>query len=161
MSEDQGLYLDEFTEELAREICSWRYAHPYDVYDWPSWEDLVAEEEDIVKDEVRKDEFRALFDREDNYCGFVHFDNIGESHIRIKLGLMPEMTGRGIGGHFLALITEEVKRRLPDGLVDLEVLTWNKRAIKVYERSGFKIVETYERKTPTGKAEFHRMELQL
>ena len=54
-------------------------------------------------------------------------------------------------------ITQAAMERHPDKEVDLEVLTWNQRAIKTYEKVGFHITDTYSRRTPDGMKPFYCM----
>ena len=49
----------------------------------------------------------------------------------------------------------------PDKKLSLEVRGFNKRAIKCYERAGFKVVKTYHKDTPIGPGEFIYMEYLL
>ena len=152
-------HLGDFTEEMAKKVCNWSYDPPYDVYNWPNWEVLQKEGEDIIKQDKREAEFSALLNSSGEFFGFVQFDSMSGNKLRIKLGIKPQLTGKGIGKYFLRLVIAEARKRSPKGIIDLEVLTWNERAIKVYKKSSFEIVETYKRQTPTGEAEFHRMEL--
>jgi len=54
-------------------------------------------------------------------------------------------------------IVKEARRRAPHDEIDLEVLTWNDRAIRTYEKAGFERTDTYRRMTPSGMAQFHCM----
>jgi ribosomal protein S18 acetylase RimI-like enzyme len=56
-------------------------------------------------------------------------------------------------------LIEEGKVRFPETAIGLEVRTFNKRAIKCYEKIGFIIKKRSRRDTPTLKnAEFYYME---
>jgi ribosomal protein S18 acetylase RimI-like enzyme len=92
----------------------------------------------------------------DRLCGFAQlFPLVGVT--RLGLGLRPDLCGRGLGSAFSKLIAQEARTRRPANEIDLEVLVWNTRAIKAYERAGFHIADTYERGTPTGPDIFHCM----
>lgn len=151
-----NLHLSKLTENHAHEICSWKYTKPYHIYNFSSYEHALKENEEITDSDKRDKEFCGVFDDENNLCGFVHFNKL-DNFIRLGLGLKPELCGIGIGNELMKIVLEEAKKREPSCLIDLEVLTWNERAFKLYIKSGFETVETYERKTPTGKSEFHRM----
>jgi ribosomal protein S18 acetylase RimI-like enzyme len=89
-------------------------------------------------------------------CGYAQlFPLVGVT--RLGLGLRPDLCGRGLGSAFVKLIAQEACNRQPANEIDLEVLIWNTRAIKAYERAGFHITDTYERNTPTGPDIFHCM----
>ncbi|MNU08365.1 Acetyltransferase (GNAT) family protein [compost metagenome] len=61
-------------------------------------------------------------------------------------------------GHlFMKAIVQAALARYPEREIDLEVLTWNQRAIRVYQKCGFTITDTYERRTPTGNKPFYCM----
>lgn len=152
-----NLCLEKMNEIEAKQICEWNYEHPYDVYNWGSWEELKIEDEGIVKPEIRKRDYRGVYQDKD-FIGFIYFNPIGKDHIRLGLGIAPEKTGRGLGTDLMELAVAEAEKRGTDCIIDLEVLTWNERAIKTYQRAGFKVVDTYKRRTPTGEAEFHLME---
>ena len=59
--------------------------------------------------------------------------------IFIGIGLKPEYCGKGNGNYFLVDSLKEIESRYPLKSIYLEVRSWNKRAIKVYEKVGFKI----------------------
>jgi len=146
------------TEENVKEMCTWEYENLYDLYNLGSWDVLVKEADESIVDPIKRDEnFLGFFDINDKLLGFVEFSYPKEGITRLGLGLNPESCGKSLGILFMGMIIDEVKKRNPENKIDLEVLTWNKRAFKVYQRSGFEIVETYERKTPSGIGEFHRM----
>lgn len=157
MEQSINISLGSLSEENAKEICRWKYKPPYDVYNWWSWDKLIQLNEPITDPIKRQKDFLGVFTSDNKFIGFAVFSNPTKGVTRLGLGLKPNMCGKGLGKALMSLILEEVKKRYPDNKIDLEVLTWNKRAYKTYLESGFEVVETYERKTPTGKAEFHRM----
>lgn len=67
--------------------------------------------------------------------------------------------GRNIGTEFVAAgINFGVKRfNYNHNCIMLAVASFNKRAIKVYEKLGFKFVEKYMQKTNGGEFEFIKM----
>lgn len=152
------LKLEPLTEEGAKETCKWQYNPPYEVYSSWSWEKMLKENEPMTDSELREKDYLGLYDEEKNILGFVVFSNPKKGVTRLGLGLKPELCGIGLGERFVELIIEESKLRNPSNIIDLEVLSWNKRAYKVYENVGFKKVDTYKRQTPTGESEFNRME---
>jgi [ribosomal protein S18]-alanine N-acetyltransferase len=144
------------TEEYARDICTWRYDPPYDLYNWHPWEWLHSQQKEFGDPEVREAQYRAVLDRSHTLCGYAQlFPIVGVT--RLGLGMKPELCGQGLGVAFVRAIAEAAQREAPGNEIDLEVLTWNTRAIRTYERAGFVITDTYERGTPTGPASFHCM----
>ncbi|WP_202710289.1 GNAT family N-acetyltransferase [Sporosalibacterium faouarense] len=161
MKVEYSFKLGKLTEEAAKETCTWKYESPYEVYSSWSWEEMIEKGEPMTNPLERDKNFLGLYDQNHQILGFAGFSYPKENTTRIGLGLKPDICGKGIGEYFVNLIINESKKRCSSGNIDLEVLTWNKRAYKVYRKCGFKTVETYIRKTPTGNSKFHRMEYKL
>lgn len=76
----------------------------------------------------------------------------------IGIGVNPNLCNCGYGNTILLLAYEISKELYPSKPLYLEVRTWNKRAIRCYEKSGFKIEgKSFEQTTSLGKAELYRM----
>ena len=58
----------------------------------------------------------------------------------------------------MELLKSECKKRYSNKRIALEVRSFNKRAIKCYEKAGFKITDVYKKDTLMGSDEFIRME---
>lgn len=147
------------TETHAREICRWRYEPPYDIYAWKSWPELVQRREEIGDPIIRDEQYASvLLGPEDAapLAGFAQFFPL-EGWVRLGLGMQPGLRGRGWGAAMVGAIVREAQRRYPDRAVDLEVLVWNRRAVRTYERAGFVIEDEYDRPTPTGAGRFYCM----
>jgi RimJ/RimL family protein N-acetyltransferase len=149
-----------FTETHGRTVCEWRYPEPYAVYDWPPWEKLSAGAEEFADPEIRERQYAAIVDEDERLIGFAQFfpmEGVDGGVMRLGLGMDPGLCGNGLGADFVRLIVEEAKKRAPGHEIDLEVLTWNERAIRTYRKAGFTVTDTYERMTPAGMAAFHCM----
>lgn len=144
------------TEEHGKSICSWTYPPPYDLYNWRAWEAMQETQEEFTDPNIREQQYRAVLDQDGLLWGFAQlFPMVGVT--RIGLGMQPELCGLGYGAAFVQAIAAEAKQKAPAHEIDLEVLTWNERARRVYEKAGFAVTDTYERMTPAGMAEFHCM----
>ncbi|REK69473.1 GNAT family N-acetyltransferase [Paenibacillus paeoniae] len=144
------------TEEHARELCEWRYAPPWDIYNWASWESMKKDGVELGDPVLRTTQYGAVVDERGSLFGYVQFFPLG--HVtRLGLGLHPDRLGQGLGALLVRTIVEEALRRSPGNEVDLEVASWNTRAIRVYESVGFRIDETYDRPTSNGEVECHCM----
>lgn len=143
-------------EEHGEQICSWAYDPPYNIYGFLPWEQMKALEIEFGDDRLRREQYVAVLTEHGELAGFAQYFPL-EGVTRIGLGMRPERCGQGQGMEFVAAIVQEARRRNPENEIDLEVLTWNHRAIRVYQRAGFAIHDTYERMTPEGMKLFHCM----
>lgn len=106
---------------------------------------------------LRDMQYAAVLAEDGSFIGFAQFFPLGASVIRLGLGLRPNLCGQGLGALFVRTIAEEALRRSPGCEVDLEVFTWNTRAIRTYEKAGFITEDTYMRPAPDGPHEVHCM----
>jgi ribosomal-protein-alanine N-acetyltransferase len=142
--------------EHASEICGWTYAAPYDLYNWPTWEAMQKDGIEFGDPVLRDAQYAAVLGENRQLIGFAQFFPLA-GVTRLGLGLRPDLCGQGLGVQLACLVAMEARRRSPDNEIDLEVLTWNKRAIRAYEKAGFRITDTYARRTPSGYADFFCM----
>lgn len=144
------------TVDHCRELCSWRYEPPYNLYAWRTWTEMEKEQLEFGDPHIRDAQYAAVLDAEDGLAGFAQFfPLVGVT--RIGLGMRPELCGLGLGTDIVTAIVEEAKKRAPGQEIDLEVPVWNIRAHKVYERAGFIKTDRYELQTKNGTAEFYCM----
>lgn len=143
------------TEEDKRKICAWKYDGAYEMYNLPSYEEMRTQRVGFMNPKSEK-----------NYIAFldggvlVGFVNIleEETEVFIGIGVNPDLCGKHYGRRMLMRAYEISKERYPNKPLYLEVRTWNTRAVKCYERAGFKIDgEPYELTTGIGTGTFYRM----
>ena len=129
------------TKEHASQISKWKYEDIYSFYD---------QNEDNT-DEYMDGTHYACLDENNELIGYFCFgkgarvptvesDAYGEDYLDIGLGLRPDLCGKGLGVSFFnkgLRFAREVYK--PVGF-RLSVAAFNERAVKVYERAGFKIV---------------------
>jgi ribosomal-protein-alanine N-acetyltransferase len=147
------------TEQFCKQICSWQYKAPYDIYNWPSWGQMVAQNLQFADVNIREAQFAAVVQTENEaseLIGFVQFFPMFKL-TRLGLGMRPDLCSNGLGLRFMKAITDEAKRRNPNNEIDLEVRIWNERAKKTYLKAGFELVDEYERMTPNGMESFYCM----
>jgi len=125
-------------------ICGWRYAPPYDVYQWPSWADMQKDGIEFADSAIRDAQYAAVVLASSELIGYAQFFPM-LNVTRLGLGLRPDLCSKGIGPSFVRTIAEEARRRAPGHEIDLEVYSWNDRAVRAYEKAGFQIADTYER----------------
>jgi RimJ/RimL family protein N-acetyltransferase len=130
------------------ELATWRYEPPYDFYAGDQEEPLNPER------------YFAVRDDDCAMIGFYYYEPNGDV-LDYGLGLRPDLTGRGFGLDFFRRGLEFARERYRPKLIRLHVAVFNERAIKVYERAGFREtgrhVRTFER---WGEVEFITMDEQ-
>ncbi|AKG36972.1 GNAT family N-acetyltransferase [Paenibacillus durus] len=144
------------TSAHAKDICGWQYKAPYNIYGWLAWDKMEALGIEFGDPRIRREQYVSVLDEKDNLCGFAQlFPMVGT--VRLGIGMRPDLCGHGLGHLFVGAIVREALKRYPSREVDLEVLTWNQRAIRAYRKCGFTITDTYERRTPNGEKPFYCM----
>jgi ribosomal-protein-alanine N-acetyltransferase len=141
--------LEPMTEEDARQVCDWRYPEPYDRYRWLPWDQMVRQKREFADPDIRKAQYLSVRGRNRDLAGYVQLFPLDRA-IRIGLGLRPDLCDQGFGKEVTLLAVQEAARRRPWAEIDLEVETWNRRAVRAYEKAGFVASEEYERQAGHG-----------
>ncbi len=130
------------TESIAAEILNWRYSYPYDFYNNSVNDESMSE--------IMDGTYWAVRNEKGELFGFYCTGNsaqvpagriIGvypDGCIDFGLGMKPAETGHGLGSDFFAYIKQEILQQQPGKPLRLTVATFNKRAIRLYEKFGFK-----------------------
>ena len=153
-----NLIKDCMKKEYARQIVEWKYEGDYADYNMPSYEECLDKKYGITRED-RKDNYTVylLGDEVVFYSNIKIMDN---NKIYFGVGLKPEYCGKGCGSYFLNDCIKDIKNKYPCYTVFLEVRSWNKRAIKAYEKVGFKVTNIVVSKDRLGNdTEFTEMEL--
>lgn len=136
-------------ETSARAILDWRYDTPYDVYNTD-----VEEADEYVRSLLDpRNAYYAITDARSNLVGYCCFGpdahvvggDYAADALDVGLGMRPDLTGQGHGLHFLTAILDFAGRTFAPQAFRLTVATFNRRALKVYERAGFRTVQTFQR----------------
>jgi ribosomal-protein-alanine N-acetyltransferase len=147
-------------------VSMWEYPEPYSVYDGN------ANDPDIVGYLIDPaNRIYAAVDDTADIIGFFSFgrdaqvpgvlepaDAVDPDILDVGLGLRPDLTGRGMGLQFFLAGLDFARRTFAPARFRLAVMKWNKRAIKVYERAGFRRVRQVTGRTASGRREFVLME---
>jgi [ribosomal protein S18]-alanine N-acetyltransferase len=98
----------------------------------------------------------AAFDEADSYAGIFQIEE-SEGLLTIEAYLRPDLTGKGLGESFVRAGLAFARREhgCPATHARLWVNAFNRRAIKVYERIGFRI--TGERQAASSGPVEHRL----
>jgi [ribosomal protein S18]-alanine N-acetyltransferase len=146
----------------AKQISSWVYQEPYSIYSNDGSESCI--------EELLNGQYFSVTDIENNLIGFYCFGEAAQvpagrqsdvyhekDVIDIGLGIRPDLCDQGIGFEFLSSGLEFAKSGLASKRFRLTVASFNKRAIKVYERIGFEKVSSFKRIAGIEEMEFEVM----
>ena len=150
------LLMKPINEERAKTILGWKYEQPYDFYD----NELTAE----ALQEMLDGSYHALVDEQNTVIGFFctganaqvprghQFGVYTEDFIDMGVGMHPNLVGKGNGFDFCAQVISCIRAESSKP-IRLTVATFNKRAIRLYEKLGF----VSENRFCTDSAEFETM----
>ena len=151
--------LTPITRADAQAISRWRYDGPYSVYNGNPASVPSLLEPRYSYHSVR-DDHRELV----GYFCFGEDAQVAsgkrlgvyevEPALDVGLGMRPDLTGRGLGAEFLRAGLQFAAGTYDPRVFRLTVATFNRRAIRVYERTGFEPVEKFGATKPDGEREW-------
>lgn len=133
----------EMTPEFAGRIASWSYEGVYSFYDFAA--------EDGAPEELLGGDYYAALGEGGNPAGFFCFgaaariradqpDAYQGEYLDFGLGMRPDLCGKGLGGAFVDEGLSFARARFRPAKFRLTVAGFNKRAVKTYERCGFRLL---------------------
>ena len=134
----------------VKEICSWQYEPPYDVYNYFSFDEAVKNNSPLLKEENR-DNYICFWENE-TLIAYLHIYRI-DDRIFFGIGICPAMCSKGLGKNYLKKGIEVASELYPDSEIWVQVRSWNIRAIKCYKSCGFKEKYREAKKDRFGKNE--------
>ncbi len=153
LDENMLLLLTDFTEQDAMTVCNWVYEDEYSVYNSPSWNTVKEQRWGMADEKKRNSQFRKIVDQHNNYIGYFRFYPV-DNKVMLGLGMNPKFCGRHLGPVFVYSIIKYIEVVYHDMPIELEVRSFNQRAVKCYERCGFKMRGKRYKETPIGNDEF-------
>lgn len=142
------------TQQQAEEIAAhWRYSGEYSFYDMDADPEDLAE---FLNPEERKNTYFSVIQKGE-VVGFYSFTQTADGTIDIGLGMKPDLTGNGKGTEFVRAGMEFVRITYNPQKITLSVAAFNERAIKVYDKMGFKETERFQQATNGSVYEFVKM----
>jgi len=144
-------------EKYASDIVyNWHYDDIYSFYDMSADEDDLKIFMDIKN---WQNIIRAVFNENDELVGWASFYT-EDDEFWLSLGLRPDLTGQGLGEEFVSECVRYAisHYKLTKNTIKLAIALFNQRAIKVYQRAGFKEINKTIRNTPIGPVDFIEME---
>ncbi|MBY0121295.1 GNAT family N-acetyltransferase [Bacillus sp. S/N-304-OC-R1] len=136
------LSIQKISKNDAIQILNWKYNAPYDFYN--------NEESEESIEELLGNSYSVVVDERNQLIGFfcignsaqvpagTHYGAYSEKYIDIGLGMRPELTGQGLGSSFFSFIINHVQAADKSVPLRLTVAKFNERAIRLYEKLGFK-----------------------
>ena len=135
---ENGL-LEPLTKEIVAKISGWEYEAPYEAYSFKGHYDEYllldeaiwgVEQFCLVCDGIILGQVACQYEGDDLWVGW---------------SMAPELTGQGNGAAFVTRCVQEIRRvKGHTGRILLRVSARNKRAIKAYQKAGFRYVETIQ-----------------
>lgn len=126
------------TKQWAEEIINWKYEAPYDAYNMPNaYDELLASYYAIIDDDKLLGFYCYGYDAQ------VPPGEYPDTHLDFEIGMKPSFCGKGLGESFMHEVIKELKNEGKP--LRLTVLPFNKRAIKLYQKLGFKEVQQFKR----------------
>ena len=130
--------LEPLTKETVAKISGWEYEAPYEAYSFKGNHDEYLLDESIWDVE----QFCLTYDG--ILLGQVACQYEGDD-LWVGWSMVPELTGQGNGATFVSRCAQEIRRvKGHTGRILLRVSARNKRAIKAYQKAGFRYVETIQ-----------------
>lgn len=125
-------------DDIVKEICSWKYESPYDIYN-------LGDSEYLLDRSTWGTEQFALVDNNDVIAQLAC--QMQDEDMWVGWSLRPELCGKGYGSYFVDRCINELVRlkKYDNKYIFLKVIDWNQRAIKSYEKIGFRYYKSIVR----------------
>ncbi|MEW8995292.1 GNAT family N-acetyltransferase [Clostridium sp.] len=120
------------------DILTWKYDGIYSFYD----NDIQKEKMEWIESFVDSDDNFSIYNDNNKLVGNCSFYYI-EEFFCVGLQMRPELTGKGFGIEFAKAIVDLGREKYKLNYIDLTVAKFNNRAIKVYEKLGFKVIDEF------------------
>jgi [ribosomal protein S18]-alanine N-acetyltransferase len=153
------LFIKEMSKKDARKISSWRYEPPYAIYSMNCSAECISE--------LLSSSYYAVKDKAEELIGFYCFGQAAQvpagnvhgayedkNFIDIGLGMRPDLCGKGRGYEFLIKEIEFANALYGEDKLRLTVAEFNKRAVRLYEKAGFKTMMDFNRTNDKGTTKF-------
>lgn len=157
------VFINNMDELNAKQISNWKYENSYSIYSMDGSDECISELLNgsyyLVKDEKEVIGFYCFGQAAQVPAGYLHGAYESNEVIDIGLGMRPDLCGRGLGYEFIIKGIEFAKALFGVDRLRLTVADFNERAVRVYERAGFKKMMDFNRTNGQGTTRFIVMEL--
>jgi len=134
----------------ARAILSWQYESPYDFYndseeDADLLQNILHPHNSIYRITDKNDELMA-------YCSFgqdaqVPGGDYQDEALDVGMGIRPDLTGQGKGVEYANAVLKFAGSLFRPRAFRVTIAAFNKRAIRVWQKLGFKQQQLFERES--------------
>lgn len=154
---DPELTIRPVTEVDVRDFATWRHAAPYDIYN------ISQPVEEAVEYFLRPSTGCHVIEADEELAGFITFGSDAQvpggdytmPATDIGLGIRPDLTGRGLGGGFVAAVVDFAEEAFDTDVVRVTIASKNVRARKVWGGRGFTETQRFQSpETVMGSDEF-------
>jgi RimJ/RimL family protein N-acetyltransferase len=136
-------------ETSARAVLSWRYEEPYTLYNTDP--DEVEENVQALLDP--RNAYYTLTNEEgeiEAYCCFgpdarVPGGDYSLEALDLGMSVRPDLTGQGRGHTYVSALLNFARRTFAPAAFRVTVAKFNKRALRVWEKAGFRPMQTFRR----------------
>ncbi len=136
-------------EVNARDILSWRYDAPYNLYN--SGPDNAEEGMRVFLDP--QNAYYTITDERGDlvaYCCFgpdawVPGGDYTVNALDIGMGVRPDLTGQGHGLRYVKAVLDYGRRTFAPTAFRVTVAEFNKRALRVLKKAGFRAVQAFQK----------------
>lgn len=126
------------TKEIVAEISQWAYEVPYEAYSFKGHHDEYLLDESIwgvelfclICDGIILGQVACQYEGDDLWVGW---------------SMAPQLCGKGTGSAFVRKCVKELRSvKGHTGRILLRVAAWNQRAVKAYQKAGFRYLKTIQ-----------------
>ena len=142
-------------EKDVEDILTWKYEGIYSFFD----NDLSEGKINYIKSFPTDDNAYAIYDEKNQLVGNCAL--YLNDKVSFSIQMRPNLTSKGMGKEFLEAFLEFAKEKYNLKNIELSVLKFNERAIRLYKSLDFKVTDEFMGKTVKGEMEFIKMEKAL
>lgn len=126
------------TENDAKDIVTWKYEGIYSFYD----NDKTEGKKQWAANIHHEENTFVLYNEKNELIGNCCFD-YDENQIMLGVQMRPDLTGKGMGTEIVKIILDFGREKFKFDEIRLYVAKFNKRAIRLYEKLKFEIIDEF------------------
>jgi GNAT superfamily N-acetyltransferase len=129
-------------------VLRWRYEPPYDIYNLEG----PLDAQDLAYFLDPQNAFQTITSNQGELLAFCSFGPDGQvpggdyrqEALDIGLGVRPDLTGRGLGAHFVQAVLDYARDTFAPAMFRVTIAGFNRRAMRVWQKAGFQPVSHFE-----------------